>query len=333
MKRIELASPSTIDSLRIVDRKRPRPGPGEVLVRVRASSLNFHDYLVATGVLKAAEGRVPMSDGAGEVVELGEGANRFAVGDRVIGTYYGGWIDGPATPAKLALARGDQIDGFAAEYVMVSEQTLTRVPQSLSDAEAATLPCAGVTAWHALFGDHRIKPGDSVLVQGTGGVSIFALQFARMAGASVIALTSTAEKAARLNELGAAHVVSYTEQPQWGAIVRELTGGCGVDVAVEVVGGDLSQTLSALKLGGRTVLIGALSRKPISYASFAAIVGNASVAALTVGSREHQEEMVRAIDANGLKPVIDRTFPLDQIGEAFRFQEQKRHFGKIALAW
>jgi NADPH:quinone reductase-like Zn-dependent oxidoreductase len=128
-------------------------------------------------------------------------------------------------------------------------------------------------------------------------------------------------------------VVSYTEQPQWGAIVRELTGGCGVDVAVEVVGGDLSQTLSALKLGGRTVLIGALSRKPISYASFAAIVGNASVAALTVGSREHQEEMVRAIDANGLKPVIDRTFPLDQIGEAFRFQEQKRHFGKIALAW
>ena len=333
MKRAELASPSTIDSLRIVDRERPRPGRGEVLMRVRASSLNFHDYLVATGMLKAAEGRVPMSDGAGEVVELGEGVSRFAVGDRVMGTYYGGWIDGPPTPAKVALARGDQIDGFAAEYVAVGEQTLTPVPQSLSDVEAATLPCAGVTAWRALFDNGQIKPGDSVLVEGTGGVSIFALQFARMAGASVIALTSTAEKAARLKELGAAHVVSYVEQPQWGTVVRELTGGRGVDVVIEVVGGDLSPTIAALRLGGRAVLIGALSRKPINYSSLAAILGNASVSALTVGSREHQEDMVRAIDANGLKPVVDRIFPLEEIREAFRFQEEKRHFGKIALAW
>ena len=152
MKRVELASPSTIDALRIVDRERPSPGPGEVLMRVRASSLNFHYYLVVTGVLKAAEGRTPMSDGAGEVIALGEGVSRFAVGDRVMGTYYGGWADGPPTPAKIAVARGDQIDGFAAEYVAVSEQTLTRTPQSLTDAEAATLPCAG-TSIHT---DHPI---------------------------------------------------------------------------------------------------------------------------------------------------------------------------------
>lgn len=333
MKCVELGSPATIDSLKIVERDIPKPRAGEIVIRVRASSLNFHDYLVVTGVLPAAAGRIPLSDGAGEIVEVGEGVAGFVAGDRVMGTYYARWADGPARPEKVALARGDQVDGFAAEYVAVDAASVTRVPQGMSDVEAATLPCAAVTAWRAVFVESSIKPGDTVLVEGTGGVSLFALQFARMAGATVIGLSSTEEKLGRLKELGASHTINYAEQPEWGNVVRDLTGGRGVDLAIEVVGGDLTQTMAAQRLGGRTALIGALSRKPISYASFHAIVGNRSVAGLTVGSREHQEDMVRAIDANGLKPVIDRTFGLDEIKEAFRYQETKAYFGKITLAW
>lgn len=333
MKCVELSSPATIDSLRIVDRDMPKPRAGEIVIRVRASSLNFHDYLVVTGVLPAAAGRIPLSDGAGEIVELGEGVAGFGVGDRVMGIFYACWADGPATPEKIALARGDQVDGYAAEYVAVDAASVTRVPQGMSDVEAATLPCAAVTAWRAVFVESSTKPGDIVLVEGTGGVSLFALQFAKMAGATVIGLSSTEEKLARLQALGASYVVNYVEQPEWGQGVRDLTGGRGVDLAIEVVGGDLTQTMTAQRLGGRTALIGALSRKPINYASMHAIVGNRSVSGLTVGSRQHQEDMVRAINANGLKPVIDRTFALDEIRDAFRYQETKSYFGKIALAW
>lgn len=333
MKCVELSAPASIDGLRIVERDIPKPGKGEVQIRVKASSLNFHDYLVVTGVLKADEGRIPLSDGAGEVTAVGEGVTRFKVGDRVIGTYYASWVDGPATPEKVAVARGDQADGYAAEYVAVNADSVTLAPEGMSDVEAATLPCAGLTAWRALFVEGQLKPGDTVLVEGTGGVSIFALQFARMAGATVIGLSSTPEKLARLTELGAAHVVNYKEEAKWGNVVRNLTGGRGVDVALEVVGGDLSQTMAALKLGGRAALIGALSRQPISYPSFLAITGSRSVSGLTVGSRAAQEDMVRAINANGLKPVVDRTFGLDEIRESFRYQETKSYFGKIALAW
>jgi NADPH:quinone reductase-like Zn-dependent oxidoreductase len=333
MKQVELSSPATIDSLQIVDRDVPKAAAGEVVMRVRASSLNFHDYLVVTGILKAEAGRIPLSDGVGEIVELGAGVDRFAKGDRVMGTYYAKWIDGPATPEKVALARGDQIDGFAAEYVAVEASSLTRVPAALSNVEAATLPCAALTAWRALFVEASVKPGDTVLIEGTGGVSIFALQFARMVGATVIGLSSTPEKLHRLTELGAAHVVSYVETPEWGTTVRDLTGGRGVDLAIEVVGGDLTQTMVAQKLGGKTSLIGALSRKPINYASMLAIVGNRSVSGLTVASRADQEDMVRAIEANGLKPVVDRVFGLEEIKQAFRYQETKSYFGKIALEW
>jgi NADPH:quinone reductase-like Zn-dependent oxidoreductase len=333
MKCVELGSPATIDSLAIVERDTPRPGTGQIMIRVRASSLNFHDYLVVTGILPAEPGRIPLSDGAGEIVELGDGVANFGVGERVMGTFYAWWADGPPTREKVALSRGDQVDGYAAEYVVVDASSVTRVPDGLSDIEAATLPCAAVTAWRAVFVESNIKPGDTVLVEGTGGVSLFALQFARMAGATVIGLSSTAEKLARLKSLGASEVVNYVEQPEWGKVVRTLTGDRGVDLAIEVVGGDLTQTMAAQKLGGKTALIGALSRKPINYASMHAIVGNRSVGGLTVGSREHQEDMVRAINANGLKPVIDRTFSLDEIKQAFRYQETKAYFGKITLAW
>jgi NADPH:quinone reductase-like Zn-dependent oxidoreductase len=333
MKVIELAHPATIASLRVVERDVPRPGAGEILIKVSASSLNFHDYLVATGVLPASEGRVPMSDGVGEVVEVGAQVSRVSTGDRVIGCFFPNWFDGPATPQKISQMRGDHVDGFAAEYVVVNAESVTPAPAGLTDVEAATLPCAALTAWRALFVEAATKPGDTVLVQGTGGVSIFVLQFARMAGANVIALSSTQEKLERLQALGATQVLNYTEQPEWGAAVLELTGGRGVDLVSEVVGGDLTQTMKAQRFGGQTSLIGALSRKPINYASMFAIVGNRSVTGMTVGSRADQEDMVRAIDANGLRPVVDRIFSFEEIADAFRYQEAKSHFGKIGLAW
>lgn len=333
MKVIELAKPATIESLRLVERDVPRPGIGEVLIKVSASSLNFHDYLVVTGVLPAAEGRVPLSDGVGEVIETGVGVSRVSTGDRVMGCFFPNWLDGPATPEKTAQMRGDHVDGFAAEYVVVSAEGITLAPVGLTDVEAATLPCAAVTAWRALFVEAATKPGDTVVVQGTGGVSIFVLQFARMAGANVIALSSTPEKLERLKSLGASHVVNYAAQPEWGSAVLALTGGRGADLVTEVVGGDLTQTLKAQKFGGQTSLIGALSRKPISYASMFAIVGNRSVTGMTVGSRSDQENMTKAIAANGLGPVVDRVFSFEEVVDAFRYQESKSHFGKIGLSW
>lgn len=333
MKVIELAHPATIESLRVVERDVPRPRMGEILIKVSASSLNFHDYLVVTGVLPTAEGRVPLSDGVGEVVEIGAGVSRVSAGDRVMGCFFPNWFDGPATPEKTRKMRGDHVDGFAAEYVVVSAAGVTAAPAELTNVQAATLPCAAVTAWRALFVEAAIKPGDTVVVQGTGGVSILVLQFARMAGATVIALSSTTEKLERLKSLGASHVINYAEQPEWGSAVLALTDGLGADLVTEVVGGDLAQTLKAQKFGGRTSLIGALSRKPISYASMFAIVGNRSVTGMTVGSRADQEEMVKAINTNGLLPVVDRIFSFEEIISAFRYQEGRSHFGKIGLSW
>jgi NADPH:quinone reductase-like Zn-dependent oxidoreductase len=333
MKRVELSSPATIDSLRLVEIDPPKPAAGELLVRVRTSSLNFHDYLVAVGILPAAEGRVPMSDGIGEVVEAGSDVTEFKSGDRVMGTFFPDWLDGPATALNTARMRGDQVDGFASEYVTLPAHAFTKVPAGLSDEEAATLPCAGLTAWRALMVEGGIKPGDTVLIEGSGGVSIFALQFAKMAGATVIATSSTEEKLARLKSLGASHVVNYAETPEWGKKVREITDGKGVDHVVEVVGGDLTQVMQARRVGGNIYMIGALSRKPVQFMAGAIINGNSSIVGLTVGSRKHQQDMVRAIEANGLKPVVDKVFPFTEIRQAFRHQEARAHFGKICLAW
>lgn len=333
MKCIELAAPSTIDTLRVVERAMPVAGPGEVLMRVRASSLNFHDYLVATGMMPAAAGRIPLSDGAGEVVALGAGVTRFAIGDRVMGTFFPNWFDGPPTPEKVSVMRGEHCDGFAAEYVAIDAEQLTPIPAGFSDVEAATLPCAALTAWRALLVEASLKAGDTVLVEGSGGVSLFALQLAKMVGARVIAVTSTTEKMEKLRALGAAEVISYRDQPEWGKEVLARTGGRGVDYVIEVVGGDLTQSITALRLGGRSLLIGALSRQPINFRALLAIGGNKSISALTVASRADQEDMVRAIETGGLKPVIDRTFALEELGAAFRHQESGTQFGKIALAW
>jgi NADPH:quinone reductase-like Zn-dependent oxidoreductase len=332
VKRIEVMDPPSIDGLALVDLPQPEPGPGEVMVRVRASSLNFHDYLVVTGVMAPEAGRVPLSDGAGEVVSVGSAVTTLVPGDRVIGTYFTDWLDGSPTAGAIRRMRGEQVDGFASEFVVKRESDLVKVPQGLSHEEAATLPCAGLTAWRALMVEGRLKPGDTVLVQGTGGVSIFALQFARMAGAEVIALTSSDAKREKLEALGARHVLNYREEPEWGSRVKALTGGRGVDHVVEVVGGDLTQTLRACRVGGQVLMVGALSRKPIQFPAGLVITGNIHVTGLTVGSRAHLEQMMRAIARNELRPVIDRVFPLAEIKDAFRHQEAKAHFGKICIA-
>jgi NADPH:quinone reductase-like Zn-dependent oxidoreductase len=332
MKRFELGNPASIESLRLTNVEPSKPGSGEVLIRVKASSLNFHDYLVATGVLPAAVGRVPLSDGVGEVIEVGRDVARFATGTRVLGTFFPDWLDGSPDAAKVARMRGDQVDGFASEYITLPESAFTEAPPALTDLEAATLPCAGLTAWRALMVEGRLKPGETVLVQGSGGVSVFALQFARMAGATVIACTSTEEKMARLKSLGAAHVLNYRDYPEWGKQVRELTGGRGVDHLVEVAGGDLTQSISASRVGGAIYLVGALSRKPIHFPAGMLINGNVRLIAITVGSQLHQTEMVQAIEQNGLKPLVDRVFPLDELRTAFRYQEDRAHFGKICIA-
>lgn len=331
MKRVEIGSLKTLDGLRLVECDPPRPGAGEILVRVRSSSLNFHDYLVASGVLPAAQGRVLLSDGAGEVVERGEGADTFHVGDRVLGTYFPDWIDGPPTERRIARMRGDHVDGFASEYVALLESNFTLAPHCLSFEEAATLPCAGLTSWRALVVEGGVKLGDFVLVQGSGGVSSFALQFAKLAGATVIALTSSEAKAERLRTLGADHVINYIEQPQWSRQVRDISDG-GVHHVVEVVGGDLSQSMQAVRTGGSIYLVGALSRKPIQFPALLAIKANLRIGAVTVGSHRHQQDMVRAIQSSGLRPAMDCSFALSELRQAFERLQANTHFGKISIA-
>jgi NADPH:quinone reductase-like Zn-dependent oxidoreductase len=332
MKQIVVSAPSSIDSLRLEEVAQPTPGPGEVLVRVRASSLNFHDYLVVSGVMPAEAGRVPLSDGSGEVVALGEGVTGLQVGDHVVGTYFTDWLDGPPVAERVRRMRGEQVDGFASEFVVRAASDFVQVPAGLSHEEAATLPCAGLTAWRALMVEGGIQPGDTVLVQGTGGVSMFALQFARMAGAEVIALTSSNAKADKLLSLGAKAVVNYRDEPQWGARVKALTGGRGVDHVVEVVGGDLMQSVRACRVGGQITLVGVLSRQPVQFMGGAVITTNIRIQGVTVGSRAQLEQMMRAIGHNGLRPVIDRVFPLAELPQAMRHQEAKAHVGKICIA-
>ena len=332
MRRITLNSPSRLDNLQLVECEIPQPRAHEVLVRVHATSLNFHDYLVVSGVRPAPAGRVPMSDAVGTIVAVGSDVTDFSAGDRVISTYFADWVDGPPNNDNVMRMRGDHFDGFASEYVAMPAFCFTKAPSNLSDLEAATLPCAGLTAWRALFIEGRAKPGDCILIEGTGGVSIFALQFARMAGATVIALTSSDEKAERLRAMGAAYVVNYRSTPEWGLAVRDLTGG-GVDHLLEVVGGDLTQSVRACRTGGMIHLIGALSQKPVQFRAVTAITSNLRIGGLTVGSRRDQMDMVKAIEANGLKPPVDRVFSFTDLQAAFEHQASGSHFGKICASW
>jgi NADPH:quinone reductase-like Zn-dependent oxidoreductase len=319
------------DKLVIETRKDPAPGPGEILVRVRASSLNFHDLAVVYGMIPVADGRIPMSDGAGDVVAVGAGVKAFKPGDQVLSTFFPNWAGGGPALERVMGVPGDHVDGFAAEHVAMPATAFTRIPKGWSLTEAATLPCAALTAWRALIVDAAIRPGSVVLTQGTGGVSIFALQLAKAAGARVVATSSSDEKLARLKDLGADHVINYKTDTNWGRSAAEWAGQ-GVDAVIEVGGpGTLNQSITACRIGGHVSLIGVLTGWSGEVMTALQMSKSVAVKGITVGSREDQVNMIAAIEANGIKPVIDSRFPLDDIAGAFAHQRSQKHFGKICL--
>jgi NADPH:quinone reductase-like Zn-dependent oxidoreductase len=332
---MRIRQPARLENLELGTAEVPVTGAGEIRVRIRAASLNFRDRLVATGVLPAADGLIPLSDGAGEVTEIGEGVTEFKVGDAVVSTFHPGWLDGHMERAQLVHSPGGPANGFACDCVTRPAAHFTRAPKGLTHAESATLTCAGVTAWRALVTDGQLKPGARVLVLGTGGVSLFALQFAKSAGATVIATSSSAEKLARLQALGADHVVNHRESARWGEAVVALTGGLGVDHVIEVGGPNtIAQSLIAARTGAHVAIIGAVGGFDIDTMPFAIVQAKRlRLQGVTVGSRRDQADMVRAIEANAIRPVIDRTFPLEQLAEGFRYLQAGRHFGKICIGF
>lgn len=327
------ATPSTLDALALVDMDGPTdPGPGEITVDIEASSLNYHDYAVVKGMIPTEQGRIPMSDGAGVVTAVGDGVSEFAVGDHVVSTFFPDWLTGRPPQSAFTRVPGDGIDGYAREAITAPTHWFTGAPAGFSHAEAATLTCAGLTAWRALFVDYTLKPGDTVLVQGTGGVSIFALQFAKAAGATVIATSSSDEKLERVKAMGADHLINYKEVEAWGPKALELTGGRGVDCVVEIGGaGTLDQSMLATRVGGHVALLGVLAGIAGPVQTALLFSKNLTVQGLTVGSRGMQQDMIAAIEANDIKPVISDTFALADLADAFRHQESGSHFGKIAV--
>ena len=315
-----------LDGLRMAERARPEPGPGQVLVRVRAASLNYRDIAIVTGNYFAgpvSRDTVPLSDGAGEVVALGAGVESFAVGDRVVATFFQ-----PPTGAPL----GSPLDGMLAEYGVFDQQGLVRVPQNLSLEEAATLPCAGVTAWNALIEGKRVKPGDTVLTLGTGGVSMFGLQIAKAAGACVITTSSSDQKLERARELGADHSINYKSTPDWAQAVLDLTGGRGVDHIVEVGGaGTLPMSYRAIGPGGEISLIGVLSQPHGDSQPYPIMIKRAALRGIFVGDRAALEDLNRAIVVNDIHPEIDTVFELDDAPQAYRHMVAAKHVGKIVI--
>ena len=333
MKAVILGAPGGLDRLKLVDMPDPEaPAAGEIRVRLHASSLNYHDYRVVLGGIPTADGRIPMADGAGVVQAIGQGVTEFAAGDHVVSCFFPQWLDGSPVVGDFAAVPGDGVDGYAREIVVRPASWFTQSPRGFTHTEAATLTTAGLTAWRALVVDGGLKAGDTVLVLGTGGVSIFALQFAKRMGATVIATSSSDEKLERVRALGADHTINYKTEAKWGDAVRQWTGGRGVDHVIEVGGpGTLPQSIAAVRIGGHIALIGALTGRSGETPIAALFLKQVQLQGLIIGSRRHQQEMVRAIDAMGLRPVIDRTFSLDAITDAFRYEESGKHFGKICL--
>ncbi len=332
MKAYEIGTSGGIDALTMVERPTPKPGHGQVLVRMRATSLNYRDLIIAKGGLgKRERSLIPVSDGAGEVAEVGPGVARVRTGDRVAPIFTQSWLGGDVGRDQPSALGGD-VDGVLAEYVVLDQDGLVHFPDHLSFEEAATLPCAAVTAWNALISVGQLKAGDTVLVMGTGGVSIFALQFARMTGARVIATSSSEAKLARLREMGAAEVINYRSTPEWGKRVLELTALRGVDHVVEVGGaGTLVNSFQAIRAGGRISLIGLLTGFGGEFNPLLVLMKGVCFQGIRVGSREMFEAMNRAIVAAQLHPVIDRTFPFAEALEAYRYLESGAHFGKVCI--
>jgi NADPH:quinone reductase-like Zn-dependent oxidoreductase len=328
------ATDFSIDALKLGERPVPKARRGEILVRIKAASLNYRDLaILAQKYMPAlALPYVPASDACGEVVEIGEDVARFKVGDRVMPIYTQGWHDGlPTLELRTKRTLGAPLDGVLQEYIAVPAQDAVSVPPHLSDAEAATLPIAALTAWSTLQ-EGGLKPGDSVLVQGTGGVALFALQFAKLAGARVIALSSSDEKLGRARQLGADIGINYRTTPDWSAAVRDATQGKGVDIVVETAGATLDKSLASLTFGGFVGIVGFVAGYKAEIPLRAVIGPMIRVQGIAVGSRARFEAMNRAIALHKLKPVVDSTFALDKAADAFRRMEQGRHFGKIVVS-
>jgi NADPH:quinone reductase-like Zn-dependent oxidoreductase len=333
MKKFEIRE-FGIDKLQLVDCEMPAPAFGQVLIRMTAASLNYRDLMVVEGKYnpKLRRHMIPLSDGAGVVEEIGPGVTRFKPGDRVTTCFFERWVDGEITREKGATALGGALDGVLREYVVLSEEGLVRSPQSLSDVESATLPCAALTAWHALFEEDGHCPGQTVLLQGTGGVSVFALQFARTAGLRAIITSSSDQKLQHAVSLGASETINYKANPKWDEQARALTGGIGVDQVIEVGGSDtLPKSLRAVRTGGTISVIGVLSGVDPAVSPTSIMMNSVRVQGIYVGSRAMFERMNRAIEFHRVKPVVNRVFPWTQFPDALRYMQGQQHFGKICL--
>lgn len=334
MKAYELNAPVGLDSLAIVERDIPNPGAGEVLVRLHAASLNYRDIQVASGQYgnSGPERLSPLSDGAGEVVAVGDGVSRFKVGDRVAGIFMQTWLAGPMRNEYPESALGGAIDGVLTEYRTFSEDGLTAIPDYLTYEEAATLPCAAVTVWNGLFVQGQAQPGDTIVLQGTGGVSLFGLQFAKAAGMRTILTSSSDEKLAKGRALGADVTINYKSTPQWARPVKEATGGVGADHVIEVGGpGTLDQSLHAVRMGGRISMIGVLTGVKGEVSTANLLRKSIHVNGIYVGSREMFEAMNRMLTANEIHPVVDRVFAFEEARAAYDHMKSGAHFGKIVI--
>ncbi|GAB3167198.1 NAD(P)-dependent alcohol dehydrogenase [Amycolatopsis stemonae] len=330
MKSFSLPRPGA--ELVLAERAVPEPGPGQVLVRLRGWALNARDLMILKGFypMPVKPDVVPLSDGAGEVVAVGDGVRAWSAGDRVAATYFPRWLSGPGTPEKTAEDLSGSLDGVLAEYAVFAEDALVAVPAHLDFAEASTLPSAGATAWRAVVEEGRVTPGQTVLTQGSGGLATFALQFAVLGGARVIATSSSDEKLARLRALGAAETINYTTTPEWGVAAAELTGG-GVDHVVDVGGGGtIGQSMLAARPGGHVSVAGVLTHEGAADPVLV-LVKQLTLRGLTNASRETFQAMNRAVEHSGLRPVIDRRFAFEEVADAVKHLESGTHVGKVVL--
>ncbi|MEW6776964.1 MAG: NAD(P)-dependent alcohol dehydrogenase [Bdellovibrionota bacterium] len=334
MKAFEIQAWGSVENLKLTSRPAPTPGPGQILLRIRAASINFRDHLMLLGSYNPKQRLplIPLGDGAGEVTEVGAGVTRFKPGDRVAGLFNQRWMGGPPTRERLRTTLGGPLDGMLAEYAVLPEEGAVFIPEHLSFEEAAALPIAGVTAWRALVSYGSLKAGDIVLVQGTGGVSVFALQFAKAHGARVIVTSSSDEKLERARALGADHTINYRTKPDWERLAWDYSGGTGVDNVIEVGGaGTFEKSLKCVRSGGQVSVIGVLSGVATNLNVLPVLMTSIRVQGITVGSRDDFEAMNRAISQGRLRPVLDKTYSFEEAREAYKCLASGQHFGKIAI--
>lgn len=338
MNALTIKQPGGLENILVTELADPgKPKAGEIRVQIKANSINYHDLLVALGSIPTEDGRIPLSDGAGIIEEIGEGVTEFKVGDRVISTFFPGWQSGPPTDNDRHFKQvpGDGIDGFAAESVVRAEKAFTLMPRDWSFVEASTITTAGATVWRALVTDGHLRAGETVLIEGTGGVSITALILAKAMNAKVIVTSSSDEKLERVKKLGADFTINYKTQPKWSKTVLEMTDGLGVDHVVEVGGPEtLGQAVRCTRVGGHIAQIGILTGRDGNLPIMHLMARHIRLQGLLVGSRQDQKDFVKALNVlKNAKPVIDKVFSARDLRKAFEYQQSGKHFGKICVEW